>query len=166
MDRLRDDVIVRTATSYLELAKVRHSLELMRSEQASAEKILEVTRERVAANQELPIEVTRSQLTLARAAGTDRQAGGPRRNSLPADPRSHRYSGRRSRSRSRRKSRRSRVDQQESRNGESGHRRTTAESRKPRTSVPRASTFCRARRLSYWPTCRHRRPIQHPQQVQ
>lgn len=66
MDRTHDDVIVRTATAYLELAKVRHSLELMRSEEASAEKILEVVRERVAANQELPIEVTRSELTLAR----------------------------------------------------------------------------------------------------
>jgi outer membrane protein len=66
MERVRDDVIVRTATSYLELAKVRHALELTRSEQASAEKILGVTRERVAASQELPIEVTRSQLTLAR----------------------------------------------------------------------------------------------------
>ena len=63
---MRDDVIVRTATAYLELGKVRHSLELMRSEQASAEKILEVIRDRVAANQELPIEVTRSQLALAR----------------------------------------------------------------------------------------------------
>jgi outer membrane protein len=66
VDRMRDDVIVRTATSYLELAKVRHSLELLRSEQASSEKILEVTQERVQANQELSIEVTRSQLTAAR----------------------------------------------------------------------------------------------------
>jgi outer membrane protein len=66
IDRMRDDVIVRTATSYLELAKVRHSLELLRSEQASAEKVLEVTRERVQANQELPMEVTRSELTAAR----------------------------------------------------------------------------------------------------
>jgi outer membrane protein TolC len=66
MDRTRDNVIVRTATAYLELAKVRHSLELMRGEQASGEKILRVIRERVAANQELPIEITRSQLTLAR----------------------------------------------------------------------------------------------------
>lgn len=66
MDRTRDGVIVRTATVYLELAKVKHSLELMRAEEASAEKILEVVRERVGANQELPIEVTRSQLTLAR----------------------------------------------------------------------------------------------------
>jgi outer membrane protein TolC len=66
MDRARDDVIVRTATVYLEFAKVQHSAELMRSEEASAEKILEVVRERVAANQELPIEVTRGELTLAR----------------------------------------------------------------------------------------------------
>jgi outer membrane protein len=66
MDRMRDDIIVRAATAYLELAKVRHSLDLLRSEQASAEKILQVTRERVAANQELPIEETRGELALAR----------------------------------------------------------------------------------------------------
>lgn len=66
MDRVRDDVILRTASAYLELGDVRHSLELMRSEQASAEKILQAIRERLAANQELPIEVTRSQLTVAR----------------------------------------------------------------------------------------------------
>jgi outer membrane protein len=66
LDRTHDNVIVRAATAYLELAEVRHSLELMRSEQASAEKILQVTRDRVAANQELPIEETRSELTAAR----------------------------------------------------------------------------------------------------
>ncbi len=66
VDRTRDDVIVRTATAYLELAKVRHSLELLRGEQASSDKILAVTQERVQANQELAIEVTRSQLTAAR----------------------------------------------------------------------------------------------------
>jgi outer membrane protein TolC len=66
VDRTRDDVIVRTASAYLELTKVRHSLELLRSEQASSEKILQVTQERVQANQELSIEVTRSQLTAAR----------------------------------------------------------------------------------------------------
>ena len=66
IDRTHDDVIVRTAVAYLELAEVRHSLELMRKEQVSAEKILGVTRERVAANQELAIEVTRSELTAAR----------------------------------------------------------------------------------------------------
>ena len=66
MNHMRDEVIVRAATEYLELAKVQHSLELMRTERASAEKILEALRERVAANQELPIEVTRSQLAVAR----------------------------------------------------------------------------------------------------
>ena len=66
IDRARDDVIVRTAVAYLELAEVRHSLELLRKEQVSAEKILGVTRDRVAANQELAIEVTRSELTAAR----------------------------------------------------------------------------------------------------
>jgi outer membrane protein len=65
-DRMHDDVIVRAATAYLELAEVRHSLDLMRSEQASAEKILQVTRDRVAANQELSIEETRSELAAAR----------------------------------------------------------------------------------------------------
>jgi len=66
LDRVRDDVMVRAATAYLELAKVRHSLDLIRSEQASGEKILEVTRERLAANQGTAIEVTRGQLELAR----------------------------------------------------------------------------------------------------
>jgi outer membrane protein TolC len=66
LDRVRDDVTVRTASAYLELAKVRHSLDLLRSEQASGAKILDAIRDRVAANQELPIEITRSQLTLAR----------------------------------------------------------------------------------------------------
>jgi outer membrane protein TolC len=66
LDRTRDAAMVRAATAYLELAKVRHSLDLMRSEQASGEKILQVVRERVAANQELPMEGTRSQLAVAR----------------------------------------------------------------------------------------------------
>lgn len=66
MDRMRDDVIVRAASVYLDLSKVRHSLELLRSEQSSGAKILEVVRARLAANQELPIEVTRSELLVAR----------------------------------------------------------------------------------------------------
>jgi outer membrane protein TolC len=66
VDRTRDDVIVRAATAYLDLANVRHSLELMRSEQASSDKILQITRDRAAAGQELPIEVTRAELASAR----------------------------------------------------------------------------------------------------
>jgi outer membrane protein TolC len=66
IDRVQDDVTVRTATAYLELAKIRHSIDLIHSEQDSAQKILEVTRERVSANQELPIEITRGELAMAR----------------------------------------------------------------------------------------------------
>jgi outer membrane protein TolC len=66
LERTRDAAIVRAATTYLELAEVRHSLQLLRNEGASAEKIAEVTRERSEAGQELPLENTRSQLTLAR----------------------------------------------------------------------------------------------------
>ncbi len=66
IDRTRDDVIIRAATTYLELAKVRHSLELRHNDDSSAAKILQVTRDRVSANQELPIEITRGQLTAAR----------------------------------------------------------------------------------------------------
>jgi outer membrane protein len=70
IDRMQDDVIVRTATSYLDLAKVRHSLDLARDELESAQEILKATRERVSANQELPIEVTRAELSVARIRET------------------------------------------------------------------------------------------------
>src|SRR5882757_3880879 len=66
IQRARDGVMVRAALAYLELAKVRHSLELMRSERLSAGRILDATRERADAGRELPIEVTRAQLTSAK----------------------------------------------------------------------------------------------------
>src|ERR1700736_5941745 len=44
IDAVRDGVIQRTVSAYLELAKVRRQLELMRSERASAQKILDYTR--------------------------------------------------------------------------------------------------------------------------
>jgi outer membrane protein TolC len=66
MDGVRDGVIVRAALEYLELAKVRHAQELMRSERLSAARILEAMRQRADAGRELPIEVTRAQLTTAR----------------------------------------------------------------------------------------------------
>jgi len=74
--RARDGIIVRTATSYLELAKARHSLDLLRNESASAQKILEFTRERAASGMELPIEVTRSELTAAKIQQHIVQLGG------------------------------------------------------------------------------------------
>ncbi len=66
IERVRDSVIVRTASTYLELAKVRHGLELLGAEAASAQKILDYTRERAGAGLELPIEVTRGELTVAK----------------------------------------------------------------------------------------------------
>ncbi len=65
-DRARDAVILRTASAYLELAKVRHSLRLLRQERESATKISGVTRERAREGLELEIEVTRAELTAAR----------------------------------------------------------------------------------------------------
>ncbi len=61
----RNSVITRTAMAYLELGKIRHTLELLRKEQESAEKILQVTQERQGEGFELPVEVTKAQLTKA-----------------------------------------------------------------------------------------------------
>src|SRR5208282_1730904 len=65
LEDVKNSVITRTAMAYLELAKVRHSLELLRGEQESAEKILQVTQERQGEGYELPVEVTKAQLTKA-----------------------------------------------------------------------------------------------------
>ena len=66
IDDVRDTVMSRAALDYLELAKVRHALELMRSERLSAGRILDATRERADTGRELPIEVIRAQLTTAK----------------------------------------------------------------------------------------------------
>ena len=65
LEDARSSVISRTAAAYLELVMVRHSLDLLHKEGASADKILEVTQQREKENLELPVEVTRSQLTKA-----------------------------------------------------------------------------------------------------
>src|SRR5260370_32470333 len=65
LEDAKNSVITRTAMAYLELGKVRHSLELLRKEQDSAEKILQVTQERQGEGYELPGEVTKAQLTKA-----------------------------------------------------------------------------------------------------
>jgi outer membrane protein TolC len=65
LEDAKNSVITRTAMAYLELGKVRHSLELLRKEQESAEKILQVTQERQGEGFELPVEVTKAQLTKA-----------------------------------------------------------------------------------------------------
>jgi outer membrane protein TolC len=66
LEDAKNTVISKTAAAYLELGMVRHSLDLLRKEQASADMILDVTRQREKENFELPVEVTRSQLTKAR----------------------------------------------------------------------------------------------------
>ena len=66
VEKVRDNVILSTASAYLELGKVRHSLELLRKERQSAQRILDVTSERLSEGLELPIEVTKAQLSGAR----------------------------------------------------------------------------------------------------
>jgi outer membrane protein TolC len=65
LEDVRNSVIVRTASAYLELVKVRHSAELLGKEQDSAEKILGVVEQRAGEGLELPVEVTRAQLIKA-----------------------------------------------------------------------------------------------------
>jgi outer membrane protein TolC len=65
LEETKNSVITRTAMAYLELGKVRHSLDILRKEQESAEKILQVTQERQGEGFELAVEVTKSQLTKA-----------------------------------------------------------------------------------------------------
>jgi len=65
LEDTKNTVMVRVASSYLELVKVHHSLELLRAEKDSAEKIVDVTKERENEGYELPVEVTRAQLTRA-----------------------------------------------------------------------------------------------------
>ena len=68
LEDARNSVIVRTASAYLELVKVRHSAELLGKEQDSADKILGVVQQREGEGFELPVEVTRAQLTKAQVA--------------------------------------------------------------------------------------------------
>jgi len=83
-ERARDAVILRAASSYLELAKVRHSLRLLRQERESATKISGVTRERAREGMELDVEVTRAELTAARIEQRILQLEG-REDSLETD---------------------------------------------------------------------------------
>jgi outer membrane protein TolC len=65
LEDTKNTVMVRVASGYLELVKVHHALELLRAEKDSADKIVDVTKERETEGYELPIEVTKSQLTRA-----------------------------------------------------------------------------------------------------
>ena len=65
---MRDTVMVRAASAYLELADVRHSLDLLRGERDSQQRILDVTQQRAAAGLELPVAVTQDELQLAKTS--------------------------------------------------------------------------------------------------
>jgi outer membrane protein TolC len=65
IDDVRDAVMSRAALDYLELAKVRHALELMHGERISAGRILEATRQRMDTGRQLPVDLIRAQLTTA-----------------------------------------------------------------------------------------------------
>src|SRR5262245_4165608 len=66
LEKARNAVTMQTTEAYLELGKVRHSLDLARSELDGSARILDFTRQRVSEGRELPIEVTRSELADAR----------------------------------------------------------------------------------------------------
>jgi outer membrane protein TolC len=62
IDNVRDAVTMRTASIYLELTKVRHSLEVLHGEHDSSQKQSELIRDRIAAGYELPIEQLKTEL--------------------------------------------------------------------------------------------------------
>ncbi|HKF50931.1 MAG TPA: TolC family protein [Candidatus Acidoferrales bacterium] len=61
----RENVIVKAASSYLELGDVQRSLQLLQGERDSAQQIVDLTQQREAAGLELPVSVTQAQLQLA-----------------------------------------------------------------------------------------------------
>ena len=66
IDTVRDAVMMRAATMYLELAKVRHSLELLHRQHDDTQKLGELIRDRIAAGYDLPIERTKADLKSAK----------------------------------------------------------------------------------------------------
>ncbi|HYR91628.1 MAG TPA: TolC family protein [Terriglobia bacterium] len=67
LEKTRNLVMLQTSSAYLELAKVRHSLDLMRTQRQSNGRIRDFTRQRLNEGLELPIEVTRAELNEARS---------------------------------------------------------------------------------------------------
>jgi outer membrane protein len=66
LEKTRNSVMLQTGSAYLELAKVRHSLDLMRNERQSDARISNFVRQRVTEGMELQIEVTKAELAEAR----------------------------------------------------------------------------------------------------
>jgi outer membrane protein TolC len=66
LEKTRNTIMLQASSAYLELGKVRHALDLTRSQRLSNGRILEFTRRRLAEGLELPIEVKRAELAAAR----------------------------------------------------------------------------------------------------
>jgi outer membrane protein TolC len=66
LEKTRNSVALRTTSAYLDLEKVRHSLELARNERQSHARISNFTEQRVREGFELPTETTQADLAAAR----------------------------------------------------------------------------------------------------
>lgn len=66
LEKTRNTVALQTSSAYLELGKVRHSLELMLNERNSNTRILAYTQERVTGGYELPGEIRKAELASAK----------------------------------------------------------------------------------------------------
>jgi outer membrane protein TolC len=66
LEKTRNSIALQASSNYLELGKVRHSLELMRNQRQSNTRILSFTQQRVKEGYELPIETKKAELAAAR----------------------------------------------------------------------------------------------------
>ncbi len=66
VEKTKNTVMLQTSSAYLELGKVRHSLDLTVTQSQSNARIREFTQQRVNEGLELPIEITRAELNMAR----------------------------------------------------------------------------------------------------
>jgi outer membrane protein len=73
LEKTRNNVALQTISAYLELGKVRHSLDLMRNERQSNARIITFTQQRVKEGYELPLEADKAELEAARTEQRIRQ---------------------------------------------------------------------------------------------
>jgi outer membrane protein TolC len=66
LEKTRNSIALQASSAYLELGKVRHSLELMRNQRQSNTRILSFTQQRVKEGYELPLETKKAELAAAR----------------------------------------------------------------------------------------------------
>src|SRR5262249_4215914 len=67
LERSRDAVILRTALVFLDLVQVRHSLDVQHRTRDATRRIQDIIRNRLNEGRELPIELVRAELSVARA---------------------------------------------------------------------------------------------------